>query len=57
MMRNTDSRSLKKNIIRLSRKLNLEISEDISPLIDHLLKLGLLESHEIVQFKNLECDR
>ncbi|MFC7441432.1 hypothetical protein [Laceyella putida] len=44
---------LKKNIVRLSRKLDLEISEDIGPLIDKLLSLGLLKDHEIRQLKEL----
>jgi hypothetical protein len=53
MIRKTDrdiahySQNLKKNMILLSQKLDLEISEDIGPLIDNLLKQGLLENHEI----------
>lgn len=60
MMRKTDgdgfqySRILKKNIVHLSRKLDLEISEEIGPLIDRLLNLGLLRDHEIIQFKELD---
>lgn len=42
------SRILKKNIVHLSRKLNIEISEEIDPLIDKLLNIGLLREHEII---------
>lgn len=47
------SQDLKKNMIILSKKLDLEIGEDIGPLIDHLLKQGLVKNQEMNQFKKL----
>ncbi|MBH8587094.1 hypothetical protein [Thermoactinomyces sp. CICC 10520] len=42
------NQNLKKNIIILSRKLNIEISEDIGPLIDKLLKQGFIEKQDLM---------
>jgi hypothetical protein len=50
MFRKTDrdialySQYLKKQMILLCQILDLDISEDIGPLIEHLLKQGLLEN-------------
>lgn len=47
------SRIIKRNIVQLNRRLDIEISEEIDPLIEELLNIGLLREHEIIQLKGL----